>query len=202
MNCPLGSYPKGQFLEFNRIRYLPTGKGQRIFTFSVLFSLKALHLWTQMQKDELTASRHELKPDSFMIWKLPSPWIELPCFFMPKAIHAPQVQFMALANSCPQGQFIALCPLGHKALSVLLLPYVWVHLPPRCWVKLFVWREEQAPPLRPWNNVIFTPWCWVKLFVKRVVEGSEAARGQWMTSRCDVRTRVWPNRSRPDPYRY
>ena len=36
-------------LTLNRIRYLPTRKGQRIFTFSVLFSWQALHLCSQMR---------------------------------------------------------------------------------------------------------------------------------------------------------
>ena len=42
-----GAYSKGQFLKFNKVRYLPTGKGRRAVKLLVLFSLQALLLWTQ-----------------------------------------------------------------------------------------------------------------------------------------------------------
>ena len=44
---PYGAYSKGQFLKFNKVRYLPTGKGRRAVKLLVLFSLQALLLWTQ-----------------------------------------------------------------------------------------------------------------------------------------------------------
>ena len=41
------TYSKGQFLKFNKVRYLPTGKGRGAVKLLVLFSLQALLLWTQ-----------------------------------------------------------------------------------------------------------------------------------------------------------
>ena len=41
------THSKGQFLKFNKVRYLPTGKGRGAVKLLVLFSLQALLLWTQ-----------------------------------------------------------------------------------------------------------------------------------------------------------
>ena len=68
---------------------------------------KALHLWIQMQNNELTVNRHEWKPYGFMIRKLRFHEWNCPVFMHRKVQFISEVPFTAQAQSCPQGQFIA-----------------------------------------------------------------------------------------------